>query len=75
VKKLHHDQHLVIDGPDGAAVGHCLQDATVAAGLAAVVAAFVTAGAALPAAEQAFQNVLLACLGGGFSMHFDDHSY
>jgi len=74
MKKLSHELHLVIEGPDGSDVTRCVTNAAIMGGLAAVVAAYCTGGAALPAAEAAFTSVLAQCLGDSFNVKFDDHS-
>jgi hypothetical protein len=75
MKKLHHELHLVIYGPNGADVSHCLQSAAVIGLIAGVVAAYTTGGAALPAAEAAFVAALEGCLGANFSATFNDQSH
>ena len=74
MKKLHHELHLVIDGPVGADVNACVQNAAFVGMLAGLVAAYITGGAALPAAEEAAIAVLIGCLGDKFSARFNDHS-
>ena len=74
MKKLHHDLHLVIDGPDGADIKKCLVGAAEA-GMVAVVSAYITGGTAIVAAEGIFLGVLGGCLGADFSARLDDRSH
>ena len=75
MKKLHHELHLVIDGPDGSDVSGCIQSAAFVGLIAGVVAGYATGGAALPAAEDAAVAALLGCLGGKSSASFEDNSH
>ena len=75
MKKLHHELHLVINGPNGADVSNCVQNAAVVGLLTAVVVAYATGGAATAAAEAAFTGALEGCLGAHFSATFQDHSH
>ena len=74
-KQLQHNLYLEVDGPDRGDVIRCLQEAGVAAALAAVVAAYATAGAALHAAEVTFTEVFLDCIGRSYSVNFPDESH
>jgi len=76
-KWLSHDLFLEVYGPDIGDVQRCLQEAAIAAALAGVVAAYGTAGAALPVAEKAFIDVFIACVGDSFSVPypFPDESH
>lgn len=75
MKKLAHELHLIIEGPDGSDVGGCVQSAAFVGLLAGLVATCLTGGAALPAAEAAAVTMLLACLGDKFSARFDNQSH
>jgi hypothetical protein len=75
MKKLAHELHLVISGPDGGDVTHCVQSGAVVGLIAAVVTAYVSGGAAIGAAEEAFKDALLLCLGANFSVRFDNQSH
>ena len=66
MKKLHHELRLVINGPDGADVSACVNQAAFAGLLAGLVAAYVTGGAGIPAAEAAAITTLTNCLGNTF---------
>jgi hypothetical protein len=75
---MRNEAYLVIDAtsPDNlkAIVDQCLQKSACAAALAGVVAVIATGGGALAAAEQAFTEVMLACLADqaiGVSIRFD----
>lgn len=76
-KWLSHELFLEVYGPDVGDVQRCLQEASIAAALAGVAAAYGTAGAALPAAEKAFIEVFIACVGDSFSVPypFPDESH
>src|SRR5260370_42230029 len=76
MKKLVHKLILIVEGPDdGAAIVHnCLQQAGVAALIAAVGAAFASGGAAAGAAWEAGKAVFLGCLGEKFVARLDDQS-
>jgi hypothetical protein len=75
MKKLHHELELVVEGPDEAQIISCIKKAAAAGLIAAIVAAFVTGGAALPAAISAFLTELERCLGNKFSARVDNHSH
>ena len=75
MKKLHHELHLVIDGPDGADVSGCVQTAAFVGLLAGLLAAYATGGAGLAAAESAATEVLVGCLGSKFQARFDNQSH
>lgn len=75
MKKLHHTLVLVVEGPDAAQIHQCLQSSAVAGLIAAIVAAFVTGGAALQAAIAAFLTALQSCLGNSYSARIDNHSH
>lgn len=75
MKKLHHTLVLVVEGPDAAQIHQCLQNSAVAGLIAAIVAAYVTGGAALQAAVSAFLASLQSCLGNAYSARIDDQSH
>jgi hypothetical protein len=72
MKKHHHELHLIINGPDGSDVTHCVQTAVTAAQVTALVAA-VAAGAGWDAVKQSIEDSLQACLGQGFAANVEDH--
>jgi hypothetical protein len=76
MKALRHSYVLEIFGPDNTeqAVNHCLQQAVAAGLIAGVLAAFVTLGAGLPAAETALTSSLLKCLGQAYTVKLEDQS-
>ncbi|OLN27959.1 hypothetical protein DVDV_1819 [Desulfovibrio sp. DV] len=74
MKKLHHTLTVVVNGPDEAAIRRCFDEAMAAGVIAAIVAAFITGGAALSAAIGAFLSQFGACLGGGYTITMDDRS-
>lgn len=74
MKKLKHDLVLTIEGPDGEKIKNCIERSIGIGLIAAIIAAYVTGGAALPAAISAFLASIESCLGEGFSVRFDDHS-
>ncbi len=74
MKKLHHELHLVINGPSGADVTNCIRSAAFVGLLAGVVAAYATAGAGIAAAEAVAITSLTACLGGQFNVGFQDNT-
>jgi hypothetical protein len=74
MKKLHHELHLVINGPSGSDVSACINQAAFTGLLAGLVAAYVSGGAGIPAAETAAIATLTNCLGNTFQAKFDDHS-
>jgi hypothetical protein len=75
MKKLRHELILTVEGPDEAKIRSCLSQAVAAGLIAAIISAFVTGGAALPAAIAAATSTLEACLGRGFSIRFDNRSH
>jgi hypothetical protein len=75
MKKLHHELHLIISGPDGSDVSGCVRGAAFVGLLAGLITAYTTGGLALPAAEQAAIAALLACLGDKFQANFQDESH
>ncbi len=75
MKKLHHNLVLIIEGPDEAQIKDCVAKAIAAGLIAAIVAACVTLGAALPTATAALIKVLTACLGRGFTVKIEDQSH
>jgi hypothetical protein len=74
MKKLHHTLTLTIEGPDEARIRHCVEEATTAGLVAAIVAVYATGGGALSAAVTAFLSQLQGCLGDSFAARVDDHS-
>lgn len=77
MKKLRHELHLTIEGPDdgAAAARNCLNQALGAGLIAAVGTAFLGVGiGATAAAWEAASATLLTCLGGQFSTRLDDRS-
>lgn len=75
MKKLRHELTLTVEGPDEAKIRDCMRKAVAAGLIAAIVSAFVTGGAALPAAISACTATLKACLGDSFSIRFDNRSH
>lgn len=75
MKKLHHELELIVEGPDEAKIRDCIQKAIAAGLIAAILAAFITGGAALPAAISTFLAELHRCLGNGFSARVENHSH
>jgi hypothetical protein len=75
MKKLRHELTLTVEGPDEAKIRRCVEQAIAAGLIAACIAAFVTGGAALPAAIAAATSALQGCLGRGFTVRFDDRSH
>jgi hypothetical protein len=75
MKKLHHELELIVEGPDEAQIVSCIRKAAAAGLIAAIVAAFITGGAALPAAISAFLTELKNCLGDTFTARVDNHSH
>jgi hypothetical protein len=72
--KTHHELHLIIEGPEGSDVTRCLQDATFAPLLPAIVTAYIAFGAGLSAAEDAALAPLRACLGNPITAQFVDQT-
>lgn len=75
MKKLRHNLELTVTGPDEARIRHCIEQATVAGLIAAIIAAYATGGAALPAAISAFVGSLESCLGSSFQVRVDNRSH
>lgn len=75
MKKLHHELELIIEGPDEQKIRDCVTRAAAAGLIAAIVAAFATGGAALPAAISAFLAALESCLGNSFTVRIENHSH
>ena len=78
MKKLHHELHLIIEGPDdgAAAARNCLNQALAAGLIAAVGTAFLGVGlGATAAAWEAASATLINCLGGNFNARLDDRSH
>lgn len=78
MKKLHHELHLVIEGPDegAAAARNCLNQAASLGLIAAIGAAFLGIGlGATDAAWKAASAVLTNCLGSTFSARLEDQSH
>ena len=76
MKKLDHDLTLTVEGASEQQIRNCISTALAAGVLAAIIAAFATGGlgaanAGLAAAEQ----TLLACLGAGYTVRFNDDSH
>lgn len=67
MKKLRHELVLIVEGPDEGRIRHCINEAAAAGLIAAIVAAFVTGGAALQAAIAAFLGRLEQCLGASMA--------
>lgn len=78
MKKLRHELHLVIEGPDDgtAAARDCLGRAAAAGLIAAIGTAFLGVGiGATAAAWEAASAALVKCLGDQFRVHLDDRSH
>jgi len=75
MKKLRHRLVLTIVGPDEAKIRRCINEAIAAGLLAAIVAVFITGGAALSAAIAALKSYLISCLGASFDMRVDRKSH
>lgn len=75
MKKLRHRLILTIEGPDERKIRRCINEAIAAGLLAAIIAVFVTGGAALSAAIGALKSYLVACLGSGFEVRIDRRSH
>lgn len=75
MKKLHHTLTLIVEGPDEAQIRACIAQSIAAGMLAAIIAAYVTGGAALHAAVSAFLASLEACLGGSYTARIEDSSH
>ncbi|MGY3695007.1 hypothetical protein ACVIGA_005087 [Bradyrhizobium sp. USDA 3240] len=75
MKKLHHELELVVEGPDEQKIKDCVARAAAAGLIAAIIAAFATGGAAMPAAISAFLAALQTCLGNNFIARIDNHSH
>lgn len=75
MKKLRHELTLTVEGPDEAKIRSCVEKSIAAGLIAAIIAAYVTGGAALPAAISAFIASIQSCLGDGFSVRIDDSSH
>ena len=75
MKKLRHELTLTVEGPDEAKIRSCVEQAITAGLIAAIIAAYVTGGAALPAAISVFIASIESCLAGGYSVRIDDSSH
>ncbi|MGY3530869.1 MULTISPECIES: hypothetical protein [Bradyrhizobium] len=75
MKKLRHELELVVEGPDEQKIKDCVARASAAGLIAAIIAAFATGGAAMPAAISAFLAALQNCLGAKFTVRIDNHSH
>ena len=75
MKKLHHTLTLVVEGPDEQRIRQCIAEAAGAGLIAAIIAAYATAGLALQAAVSAFLASLEGCLDNSFTVRIDDESY
>jgi hypothetical protein len=75
MKKLRHTLTLVVEGPDEQKVRQCIAQAAGAGLIAAIIAAYATAGLALQAAVSAFLASLRDCLGSSFIIRVDDESH
>ena len=77
MKKLHHELHLVVEGPENTtdAARGCVNRAMSAGLIAAVGTAFLGVGlGATQAAWEAASAALIDCLGDAYSIRLDDHS-
>ncbi len=74
MKKLHHTLTVVVVGPDDHSVEKCFKEALGLGLVAAIVAAFITGGAALNAAVAAFVTRFAKCLGDEFEVRMEDKS-
>ena len=75
MKKLRHELTLTVEGPDQKQIIDCVERSIAVGLIAAIIAAYVTGGAALSAAISAFLANLKSCLGEGFSVRVDDRSH
>lgn len=75
MKKLHHTLTLVVEGPDENRIRQCINESAGIGLIAAIIAGYVTGGAALQAAISAFLGNLKGCLGDSFSVRIDDESH
>lgn len=75
MKKLRHRLVLTIEGPDEGKIRRCINEAIAAGLLAAIVAVFITGGAALSAAIAALKSYLVSCLGSSFTIRVDRKSH
>ena len=75
MKKLRHELTLTVEGPDEAKIRSCVERSIGAGLVAAIIAVYLTGGAALSAAISAFIASLESCLGEGFSVRIDDDSH
>lgn len=75
MKKLRHTLTLVVEGPDEQRIRQCVAEAAGAGLIAAIIAAYATAGIALQAAVSAFLTSLRGCLGSSFTVRINDESH
>lgn len=76
MKKLVHELHLIVDGPDQTKALNCVDQAKAAGLIAGLGAAFLGAGlGATEVAWKAASTALAACLGGSFSARLDNRSW
>jgi hypothetical protein len=75
MKKLHHELHLVINGPAGADVAPCFKNPAVVGLLGGIGEEIVKGGAGLFSEENAVIVALVNCLGDRFSAKFHDDSH
>lgn len=75
MKKLRHELTLVIEGPDEQTIRSCIEQAIGLGLAAAIVAVFITGGAALQAAITALLTHLKNCLGDAFSARLENKSH
>lgn len=75
MKKLRHRCVLTIEGPDEGKIRRCINEAIAAGLVAAIIAVWLTGGAALSAAIAALKSYLISCLGSSFSVRVDRKSH
>lgn len=75
MKKLHHTLTLVVEGPDESQIRQCIAESAGIGLIAAIIAAYLTGGAALQTAVSAFLSNLKGCLGDSFLVRIDDESH
>lgn len=72
MKKKHHKLTLVVEGPSEADIRRCIERSAGVGLIAAIVAVYITGGAALHAATGAFIASLESCLGDKFHVKIED---
>ncbi|HCV02088.1 MAG TPA: hypothetical protein DG048_05535 [Pseudoalteromonas sp.] len=72
MKKLRHELTLIVEGPNEADIRRCIERSAGAGLIAAIVAVYLTGGAALHAAIGAFTASLESCLSDEFHIKIED---